>query len=50
MTLFGFDLTSVVEFWLLTCVCTGFADGIVRGFWRAWQEHKEQKKEGEKNA
>lgn len=50
MTIFGFDLTSAVELWLLGCVCTGFADGIVRGFWRAWQEHKEQKKEGEKNA
>lgn len=44
MTIFGFDLTSAIEIWILGCVCTGLADGIVRGFWRAYQEHKKEVK------
>lgn len=47
MTIFGFDLTSAIEIWLLGCVCTGLADGIVRGFWRSYKEYKE--KEVKKN-
>lgn len=42
MTIFGFDLTSAIEFWLLTCLCSGFANGIVRGFCKAWKEYKEE--------
>ena len=40
MIIFGFDLSSVVEYWLLTCVCSSFAEGFVKGFWRAYQEYK----------
>lgn len=45
MSIFGFDLTSVVEHWMLICVCTGLADGIVRGFWRAYKQWKEENKD-----
>lgn len=48
MTIFGLDLQNTIEIWLLGCVCTGLAEGFVRGFWKAYKEHKE--KETNKNA